>query len=104
MYMEPSKNLYTWLSRFIGKSLNHIVELVFSFLDLKSIVTAETVSKSWRKMIRASRIWEAFVKAKVTSGFSDDLILRSDCNLVLNFLCLKLNHYVPIMEEDLQNT
>ena len=43
------------------KGLTHVVQLIFP----KSIIAAESVSKSWREIVSVSRIWEAFVKRKV---------------------------------------
>ncbi len=55
------------MTHFLEMGLDHIVEQIFINLDYLSLTMVECVSKSWNFIISTSRIWEKFVKTKVSS-------------------------------------
>ena len=42
--------------RLAAKDLRHVLDLIFSFLDLEALVTAELVSPLWSRLVNTSNV------------------------------------------------
>lgn len=45
--------------------LEHIAENILSYLDVKSLRSAELVSKDWQKVIQDAMLWRKLIERKV---------------------------------------
>lgn len=50
---------------YLGKGLDHIAECILSYLDAKSLCSAELVSKEWNRVISDGMLWKKLIEYKV---------------------------------------
>lgn len=50
---------------FAEKGLDHVAESILSYLDAKSLVSAELVCKEWHRVISEGMLWKKLIERKV---------------------------------------
>lgn len=50
---------------FLEKGLDHVAESILSYLDAKSLVSAELVCKEWHRVISEGMLWKKLIERKV---------------------------------------
>ena len=50
---------------FTAKGLDHIAEQILSYLDARSLCSAELVSKAWNRVISDGMLWRKLIEHKV---------------------------------------
>jgi len=50
---------------FTEKGLDHVAESILSYLDAKSLVSAELVCKEWHRVISEGMLWKKLIERKV---------------------------------------
>jgi F-box and WD-40 domain protein 1/11 len=53
------------LFSFVEKGLDHIAESILSYLDAKSLCSAEMVCKEWNRVISDAMLWKKLIERKV---------------------------------------
>lgn len=53
------------VKRFAEKGLDHVAESILSYLDAKSLVSAELVCKEWHRVISEGMLWKKLIERKV---------------------------------------
>lgn len=57
--------LLVWYTLSPAKGLDHIAENILSFLDAKSLCSAERVCKEWYRVISDGMLWKKLIERKV---------------------------------------
>ena len=81
---------------FVERGLDHVIEQIVINLDYLSLTRAENVSRSWHFILSSSRIWEMFVKTKVSYKFSS----IAGVWLFLNTLFVLAYYWPSVIQED----
>lgn len=53
------------IKHFTEKGLDHVAESILSYLDAKSLVSAELVCKEWHRVISEGMLWKKLIERKV---------------------------------------
>lgn len=53
------------IEHFTEKGLDHVAESILSYLDAKSLVSAELVCKEWHRVISEGMLWKKLIERKV---------------------------------------
>lgn len=53
------------MCNFLAKGLDHIAEMILSYLDAKSLCAAELVSKEWNRVICDGMMWRKLIEQMV---------------------------------------
>jgi hypothetical protein len=52
-------------STLVEKGLDHVAETVLSYLDAKSLCSAELVCKEWYRVISEGMLWKKLIESRV---------------------------------------